>query len=161
MSQPMPALMQRRRNRVIFYGFIFILLTIAGAVPALYGLNFPGLVLLPWINVALPAIAVVFFIVGLKRAFGQPETYRGKVWGSILGLLSVLLFAGSVWGYHHAKDLPPSSGAPKVGQKAPDFSLSDTSGKATSLSELLSTPIDAASGKGPRAVLLVFYRGYW
>jgi len=161
MSQPMPALAQRRRNRALFDGVIFIFLTILINVPVLYALKFPGQELLPWISLALPAIAVVFFMVGLKRAFGQPEIYRGKIVGSILGVLSVLMLAVSVWGYHHAKDLPPSSGAPRVGQKAPEFSLSDTSGKAMSLSELLSTPIDAASGKAPRAVLLVFYRGYW
>jgi len=138
-----------------------MLLTIASYVPSLYGLNVPGLFLLPWINLALPGIAVVFFIVALRRAFGQPEVYRGKVWGSILGVLSVLIFALAIVGYRHAKDLPASAGAPRVGQKAPDFTLTDTSGNAVSLSQMIAAPIDASSGKAPKAVLLVFYRGYW
>jgi hypothetical protein len=59
-----------------------------------------------------------------------------------------------------------------VGQKAPDFTLSDTNGKPVSLSELLSTPINGKTMNAPvgnaqqaptspKGVLLVFYRGYW
>jgi peroxiredoxin len=56
------------------------------------------------------------------------------------------------------RHLPASSGAPQIGQKAPDFNLADTNGKQVSLSELRSSPIN---GKAPKGVLLVFYRGYW
>ncbi len=164
MNQPIPAMgamYQRRRNRALFDGSVVMVLAILSNFPVLYALNFPGQGLLPWISLALPAISVVFFIVALKRAFGQPERYRGKILGSILCVLSVLVLAGSVWGFHHAKDLPASSGAPQVGQKAPDFTLNDNSGKPVSLSQLLATPIDTTSGKAPKAVLLVFYRGYW
>ena len=52
--------------------------------------------------------------------------------------------------------LPASKGAPKVGQKAPDFTLPDSSGKPVKLSGLLA----GEGGRGPW-VLLVFYRGYW
>jgi hypothetical protein len=142
-------------------GVVFLFLTILSNVPQLYGMNAPGLQFLPWVSVALPGIALVCFVVGLRRAFAQPAVYRGKIWGSIVGVLSVLLFAGSVWGYYHAKDLPASNGAPRIGQKAPDFTLTDTSGNPVTLSALLTTPIDAASAKTPKGVLLVFYRGYW
>ncbi len=164
MSQPIPAMgamYQRRRNRALFDGTVLMVLAILSSFPVLYALKFPGQGLLPWISLALPAISVVFFIVALKRAFGQPEMYRGKILGSILGVLSVLLLAGSIWGFRHAKDLPASSAAPRVGQKAPDFTLNDTSGKPVSLAQMLTTPIDTASGRAPKAVLLVFYRGYW
>lgn len=57
--------------------------------------------------------------------------------------------------------LPPSKGAPKVGQKAPDFTLPDLSGKPVRLLELLETPVDPGSKKRGASVLLVFYRGYW
>jgi peroxiredoxin len=65
----------------------------------------------------------------------------------------------SIWGLHHARDLPAASSAPQVGDKAPDFSLADVSGRSVALSELLSEPMrDSAL---PRAVVLIFYRGYW
>ena len=50
--------------------------------------------------------------------------------------------------------LPASKGAPQVGQRVPDFSLPDTSGKQVSLNELLTTPVN---GNAPKGVLLVFY----
>lgn len=57
--------------------------------------------------------------------------------------------------------LPSSKGAPKVGDKMPDFTLPDTNNKPVKLSELLAP---AAGGKNAKAgpwVLLIFYRGYW
>ncbi len=56
-----------------------------------------------------------------------------------------------------AAQLPESAGAPKVGEKAPDFTLPDTQGKPVTLSEVLQP---RAEGEKPW-VLLVFYRGYW
>ncbi len=82
-------------------------------------------------------------------------------WGVVLILVRVAL----IWA-----QLPPSKGAPKVGEKAPDFTLLDSNGKPAKLSELVVAPMldpsgaasksDAAAEK-PRWVLLVFYRGYW
>lgn len=54
-----------------------------------------------------------------------------------------------------AAQLPASEGAPKVGEKAPDFTLPDTEGRAVRLYDLL-----RQEGQ-PRWTLLVFYRGYW
>ena len=51
--------------------------------------------------------------------------------------------------------LPASTGAPEVGQMAPDFRLPDSNGAVVSLSEL------RAASRGGSWVLLVFYRGYW
>lgn len=161
MSQPTPALTQRRSNGALWTGSALIVLTVLSNFPSLYSLNIPGLAVLPWISLLLPAIGVVFFIVGLRRAFGQPQIFRGKVLGSILTVVSALLFSLSVWGFFHARAVPASAGAPKVGQKAPEFTLTNTSGQQVSLAQLLSAPIDTASGKAPKAVLLVFYRGYW
>ena len=68
-----------------------------------------------------------------------------------LGLLTSSLAA--------QKPLPASQGSPQVGQKAPGFTLPDTSGKSVKLSELLATPA-VPGAKGPW-LLLIFYRGYW
>jgi len=54
--------------------------------------------------------------------------------------------------------LPRSPGAPQVGQKAPDFTLTDSNNKPVTLAQLLTEPID---DKPPKGVLLTFYRGYW
>ena len=49
-------------------------------------------------------------------------------------------------------DLPPADlTRVKVGEAAPEFTLNDQDGKAVSLS----------SYRGKKAVVLVFYRGYW
>ncbi len=162
MSQASPAVIQRRHNSALWIGTILLVLAVLSNVPSLYVLKVPGVgLLLPWISLLLPALGVVFFVLGLRRAFGQPQVFRGKVLGSILTVVSVLFFALSVWLFVHLRAVPASAGAPKVGQKAPDFTLTNTSGQPVTLAQLLSTPIDAASGKAPKAVLLIFYRGYW
>ncbi len=54
--------------------------------------------------------------------------------------------------------LPISSGAPYVGQKAPTFTLPDQKGNLVSLPDLLKPGPGGAKTAG---VALVFYRGYW
>jgi len=158
MNQPTPALAQRRRNGALWAGIAFLFLTILSNVPSLYALKGFDQVL-PWVSLALPVIALIFFAVGMKRAFTMREVYGGRIFGSILGVVSLLVVVGSVWLFMHGRDMPGSPGAPKVGQKAPDFTLTDTSGNQVSLGQLLAaTP---GSSVAPKAVLLVFYRGYW
>jgi hypothetical protein len=52
-------------------------------------------------------------------------------------------------------------GAPKVGDKAPDFALPDTQNRTVRLSELLAGPAPGMAERKGTWVLLVFYRGYW
>lgn len=112
----------------------------------------------PWANLLLFLVAAVLLFMGVRRAFTS-DRRRSKIVAGIVATLGVVvmvffLFAFFVGG----RQLPASKGAPQVGQKAPDFTLPDTGGKAVSLKELLSTPIN---GNAPKGVLLVFYRGYW
>ena len=115
----------------------------------------------PWANLLMFLIAVVFLVMGLRRGFApdRPHPTRSKIVTSIVAALSVAILGFFVFAvFVAARWLPPSKGAPQVGQQAPDFTLTDTSGKQVSLTELRTSPID---GNAPKGVLLVFYRGYW
>jgi hypothetical protein len=158
MNQPMPALSPRRRNGALWAGTALLLLTVLSGVPSVFALKGFDQIL-PWAGLALPALTLVSFAVGLSRAFTMRQVYGGRIVGSILGAVSLVLMAGSVWVFVQVRDVPASSAAPKVGQRAPDFTLTDASGNQVSLAQLLAP--SAGSFVAPRAVLLVFYRGYW
>ena len=112
----------------------------------------------PWANLLLFAISAVLLLIGVRRAFGS-DRRRSKIAAVIVATLGVVVIAFFLFAFFvGGRELPASKGAPQIGQKAPDFSLNDSSGKAVSLNELLTTPINGAPPKG---VLLVFYRGYW
>jgi predicted PurR-regulated permease PerM len=112
----------------------------------------------PWANLLLFAAAAVLLLMGVRRALAG-DRRRSKIAAVIVATLGVVVIAFFLFAFFiGGRALPASKGAPQVGQKAPDFSLNDSSGKAVSLNELLTTPINGAAPKG---VLLVFYRGYW
>ena len=113
----------------------------------------------PWANLLLFVGATALLLLGLRRAFTEKRRKRSKIFASIITTFGVLVFALFAFNFFvFARWIPPSKGAPQVGQKAPDFTLNDTNHKQVSLTELLSIPIN---GKAPKGVLLVFYRGYW
>jgi len=115
----------------------------------------------PWANLVLFLIAGVLLFMGLRRGFAsdRPHPTRSKIVTVLVSAFSFLVFAMFVFTiFVVGRWLPASKGAPQVGQRAPDFTLPDTTNKQVSLNELLTTPIN---GKAPRGVLLVFYRGYW
>jgi hypothetical protein len=98
-------------------------------------------------------IGLVLLVVGLFRAFGRPQVYRGKILGPILTALAV--FFVSFFCYEIfvvLRQVPASNRAPRIGQKAPDFVLPDQNGKQVGLDDLLS---------GSKGALLIFYRGFW
>ena len=122
----------------------------------------------PWVNVLLLALAVFLVATGVARAFQRPDAYRGKISGSILAVLTVLVagfFLADI--FYFTRMIPASHGAPHVGQTAPDFTLPDSKGDSVTLSSLLTSPFAAddrpTAGAVPKtaAVVLVFYRGYW
>ena len=113
----------------------------------------------PWVNLILFAIAMVFLFLGLRRAFKPDKGLVSKIFSSLAAAFGVLLLAGLLFIVFVAgRWLPPSTGAPQVGQKAPEFTLVDSNNKPVMLAQLLSEPVN---NKPPKAALLIFYRGYW
>jgi peroxiredoxin len=139
------------------------LLLAVGALAANFAffLNPPLPAALPWLSLLLAIAAFVVLVIGLRRALLRWQIYRGKVSSIVLAVL-ILMFAGaSLFIFYHARALPNSTAAPQVGQQPPDFTLADTAGRFVSLDDLLTSSADDPSSPAPKAVLLIFYRGYW
>jgi hypothetical protein len=143
--------LKRRRNILNWVGFAIVLVALVSYIP-LFAV-FPATRDIPWANYLLFLIGGALLAVGVKRAFGDPEHYAGKISGSILASLSILLIAFFVVGVtYFSKQIPSAEGALHVNQKAPPFILADAAGKQVSSADLL---------KDHRGLVLVFYRGYW
>ena len=115
----------------------------------------------PWANFLLFLFAGVMLFMGLRRGFAsdRPHPTRSKIVTVLVSAFCLVVMALFVFAYFvGGRMLPESKGAPQVGQRAPDFTLPDTTNKQVSLNELMTMPIN---GKTPRGVLLIFYRGYW
>jgi drug/metabolite transporter (DMT)-like permease len=145
--------MKKKWNWSLWIGFLFVL---AGFLTYPFFIQFPISRDFPWANFILFGAGIILLLLGLTRAFGKRESYRGQIFGPIFAALGFLVLAFFSFVFFYAlKQLPASIGAPHVGQKAPDFSLPDQDGKAVALADLISTP-----GKSGGA-LLIFYRGFW
>ncbi|MCU1272846.1 MAG: hypothetical protein JWO48_277 [Bryobacterales bacterium] len=143
--------MKRSWNAFVWTGFGISLLAFLSYYFVF--VRWPGTRDVPWANLLLFFVGGVFLGIGLNRAYRKPERYRGKISGAVLSVLSLLVFGFFCYfNFSLAKDLPSANAALHAGQQAPDFNLSDANGKPVTLSELL---------KNNRAVVLIFYRGYW
>jgi hypothetical protein len=121
--------------------------------------NWPVTRDVPWVNLLLFVIAIVFLVVGIRRSFGPERGWISKGIGVVVLSLSGLVLAGFIFTtFVMPTWLPESAGAPEVGKKAPEFTLTDQNGKSVSLTSLLTDPIGSSRPKG---VVLIFYRGYW
>ena len=159
-SEEAPWERKRKWNWRIWCGFLLALATVPCYL--LFLVRFPITRNLPWASWLMFAAAGWLLWTGIRRAFASPEIYRGKIAGSTLAVLS--LGAAGLFAYatlYASRQLPPAAGAPRVGDKAPEFTLADTGGKMVALSTLLSGPMQGMPAGKPRGVLLVFYRGYW
>jgi AhpC/TSA family len=146
-----------QRNLLPLAGFL--LCGVALLSYPLFFAQFPATRDIPWANWLLFALGLGLVGVGLVRAFRQPERYRGRIAGPIFGVLSLAVLGFFLFmTLSLARQLPQSAGAPKVGERAPDFTLPDSQGKPVRLSSLLAEPGGGAPGTW---VLLIFYRGYW
>ena len=148
-----------RRNSALWAGCALTPLAVLSN--GLYFLRPPAQAAIPWLSLGLSVVALLFLIIGLRQAYASPPVYRGKVAGSIFATISILLLAVTVFGFFKARNLPSAGNAPLIGQKVPDFTLPDTNNNPVTLAQLLSGAEPVPSPTRPKAVLLVFYRGYW
>jgi hypothetical protein len=141
--------MKRKLNWPIWVGSI---VAVGGLFSYEYLVQFPVTRDFPWLNLLLFAVGAALLLIGLFRAFGRPQLYRGKVFGSILAAIALLLFAlFSYEIFYVLRQVPRSAQAPGVGERARDFSLPDQNDNHVALGDLLS----------PNGVVLIFYRGHW
>ncbi|HEX5229443.1 MAG TPA: hypothetical protein VFW44_17135 [Bryobacteraceae bacterium] len=143
--------MTRHRNLLSWIGFVIVIAAVVSYIP-LFAV-FPATRDVPWVNYLLLVLGGLVLAAGVRRAYRDPERYRGKVSGVVLAMLSVVLAGIFVYGVTFAsKAIPASESALRAGKAAPSFTLADAAGNQVSSSDLL---------KNHRAVVLVFYRGYW
>jgi len=152
----MADLVKRKRTLAPWTGLLLTALGLASNMLPFAG--FPA-VPVPWISLLLSISGFLIVLFGLWRAFGQSAAYKGKISGSVAAAFSLLLLAGAIAFFWSARHIPAQSGAaPQIGQQVPDFTLPDTTGHSVSLAELFSSSMGK---EPPKALLLVFYRGYW
>lgn len=148
--------MERRRNFLPLAGFLVCLVAFFSYFQFFY--QFPATRDVPWVSWLLFALGFILLAVGISRAFRQREVYRGRILGPVLGVLSVAVLGFFLFiTVAVSRDLPAAAGAPKVGEKVPDFTLQDAQGRSVRLYDLLG---QKAGGTGSW-VVLIFYRGYW
>src|SRR5438093_13043777 len=107
--------MKRRWNWPIWLGFI---VAVGGLFSYEFFAQFPITRDFPWANLLLFAIGAALLLVGLFRAFGRPQVYRGKIFGSIFVTISFLLFAFFAYEiFYVLRHVPLSCHAPRVGER--------------------------------------------
>jgi hypothetical protein len=142
--------MKRRWNISLWLGFLLVVASILSYIPLF--VRFPITRDVPWANYLLFLAAVILLLVGLKRAYGDPANYRGKISGPILSVLSLGLIGFFCYVILVESKAAPAPNAIQAGQPAPQFTLASADGKQVSLADLV---------KDKRGALLIFYRGYW
>ena len=114
----------------------------------------------PWANLLLFAVSGLLLAVGVRRA-AAPGRLRGLRVGSavVVTAVSAAIFASFAMNvFVRARQLPASAGAPRIGERAPAFTLPDENGASVSLDSLIaSAPVPGAPARqATRGVLLVF-----
>lgn len=159
--------MKRSWNASVWVGFVLMLAGIA-SYPLIF-VRYPLTRDFPWASLLIMALGLVLLGVGIARAFRRPDAYRGKIFGSIVGVVGIAAAVLFCYGVFYGTRVPvPSHGAPQVGQMAPDFTLPDSTNNPVNLSGVLSSPFapnggvsSAMGAEKTAAAVLIFYRGYW
>jgi len=149
---------KRRFPSSLWLGLFLVL-----AAPILFSLvfiRFPATRDVPCTTLLMFGLGFGLLAHAMRHAFRDSATYRGKVMAPIALALGVAL--GGFFAYGTlvgTRDLPTASGAPRAGQRAPEFTLPDQDGRPVTLVELLAPAPGGASHPG--GVVLVFFRGHW
>jgi cytochrome oxidase Cu insertion factor (SCO1/SenC/PrrC family) len=122
------------------------------------------------VGVAIGAAAAYMLLIRIAVVRNHPEGYvvafalatalaalavvraRSRRWpaGLALGLCALLLIGGAWFNFVGAR-VPDTPTTLRLGDRPPDFTLPDASGR----------PVSLADYRGRKPVLIVFYRGYW
>lgn len=86
--------MKRKWNWPIWVGFVLLF---AGLFTYGFFARFPITRDFPWANLLLFGAGAALLIFGLFLAFGRPQVYRGKIFGSIFTVLVVAFFSYGVF----------------------------------------------------------------
>jgi hypothetical protein len=94
---------------------------------------------------------IAFALAAARAALGVARAQRRR-WPAwlVLGFMGLVLVAGA-WFNFVAARVPATPTALHVGERAPDFTLPDATGR----------PVSLADYRGKKPVVIVFYRGYW
>ena len=139
MMQPMPAPPRRGTRRLAFVALLLALGTVVTYVGLLQAL----IPLRPLWYLGAMTLAVALATIAVSRR---------RHWLTVTAFaLCVLLFGAASFFHLVATRVPAGTPALVVGQPAPDFTLPDAAGR----------PVHLADYRGQKAVVLVFYRGYW
>src|SRR5439155_487000 len=111
-----------------------------------------GVLLASGLIVGESVIGVVISAIVVFSGVAAPLALVGagfETAGRIIGGVAFAAFADEI--FEVLRQVPLSAQAPRVGQRAPSFSLPDQNGKEVALNDLLS----------PNGAVLIFYRGHW
>jgi peroxiredoxin len=111
----------------------------------------------PWANLLLFGLAALLVAIGLRRAFSPGRLRWLRITsGLFAAVLTVVIFANFAFSvFVRARHLPASTHAPRIGERALDFTLPDENGAPVSLAALLSPPT-MPGAQVSKGVLLVF-----
>ena len=122
----------KKLNWKIWAGFVLTL--VAGFSHEFVFVRWPLTRDFPWVTLILFAIAMVLLFLGVRRAFKPDKKIVAKIFSSLAAAFGLFVFAAFVFlVFVVGSWLPASSAAPQVGQKAPDFTLTDANDKPVAL----------------------------
>src|ERR1043166_4194348 len=98
--------MKSRWNWMLWIGFLVVVVAVFSYE---FFVRYPITRDFPWANLTLFAIGGILLVIGLVRAYGQPAKYRGKIFGPILTVLGLSMFALFAYGlFYIARQMPAS-----------------------------------------------------